>query len=276
NNFIANHELVIVSCYPRFILQPTSSKEIHAIQVLFSCITMQMTCFLNPNKVLQSIKKCVQQLALVRPNVSFKVIDVERDDELFCTQIASSPLALLTSGFEEEVSSFLQALEVENDIIKLSGYVSGPCNALNMKALQYVYVNSQFVSSGPIYKLLSQLANRFEHLNSWNTNNEFENKKKRESFNQSTYRVHKDQPWEDLNILPTEADKSKFGSHTKNSQEHSVSTSGKLTEDEYHQSDREDVRTSLGYLCQGTEILREKQNKRDFSLSDSFFWKFSE
>ncbi|RYQ91244.1 hypothetical protein Ahy_B09g097128 isoform C [Arachis hypogaea] len=77
-----------------------------------------------------------------------------------------------------------------------------------------------------------------------------------ESFNQSTYRVHKDQPWEDLNILPTEA--------------------GKLTEDEYHQSDREDVRTSLGYLCQGTEILREKQNKRDFSLSDSFFWKFSE
>ncbi|KAL1294382.1 hypothetical protein AAHE18_19G138000 [Arachis hypogaea] len=140
----------------------------------------------SPNKVLQSIKKCVQQLALVRPNVSFKVIDVERDDELFCTQIASSPLALLTSGFEEEVSSFLQALEVENDIIKLSGYVSGPCNALNMKVLSMSRpltsdVNSQFVSSGPIYKLLSQLANRFEHLNSWNTNNEFENKKKSRS-----------------------------------------------------------------------------------------------
>ncbi|KAL1354262.1 DNA mismatch repair protein MLH3-like isoform X1 [Arachis hypogaea] len=281
----------------------------------------------SPNKVLQSIKKCVQRLALVRPNVSFKVIDVERDDELFCTQIASSPLALLTSGFGEEVSSFLQALEVENDIIKLSGYVSGPCNALNMKALQYVYVNSQFVSSGPIHKLLSQLANRFEHLNSWNTNNEFENKKKSrsqpcpayilniscprsfydltfepsktwvqfkdwdsilnfiekvikecweenldcgESFNQSTYMVHGDQPWEDLNILSTEADKSRFGSHTKNSQELSVSTSGKLTKDEYHQSDREDVRTSLGYLCQGTEILREKQNKRDFSYQTLF------
>ncbi|XLU66343.1 hypothetical protein S245_025396, partial [Arachis hypogaea] len=31
----------------------------------------------SPNKVLQSIKKCVQRLALVHPNVSFKVIDVE-------------------------------------------------------------------------------------------------------------------------------------------------------------------------------------------------------
>ncbi|XLR00357.1 hypothetical protein S83_066555 [Arachis hypogaea] len=208
----------------------------------------------SPNKVLQSIKKCVQQLALVRPNVSFKVIDVERDDELFCTQIASSPLALLTSGFEEEVSSFLQALEVENDIIKLSGYVSGPCNALNMKDWDSIL---NFIE-----KFIKEC---------WEENIDCG-----ESFNQSTYRVHKDQPWEDLNILPTEADKSKFGSHTKNSQEHSVSTSGKLTEDEYHQSDREDVRTSLGYLCQGTEILREKQNKRDFSLSDSFFWKFSE
>ncbi|KAL1354261.1 hypothetical protein AAHE18_05G029500 [Arachis hypogaea] len=202
----------------------------------------------SPNKVLQSIKKCVQRLALVRPNVSFKVIDVERDDELFCTQIASSPLALLTSGFGEEVSSFLQALEVENDIIKLSGYVSGPCNALNMKDWDSIL---NFIE-----KVIKEC---------WE-----ENLDCGESFNQSTYMVHGDQPWEDLNILSTEADKSRFGSHTKNSQELSVSTSGKLTKDEYHQSDREDVRTSLGYLCQGTEILREKQNKRDFSYQTLF------
>ncbi|MED6122852.1 hypothetical protein PIB30_043782 [Stylosanthes scabra] len=287
----------------------------------------------SPNKVLQSIKKCVQRLALVRPNVSFRVVDVERDDELFCTHTASSPLALLTSGFGEELSSSLKALEVDNDIIKLSGYVSAPCNPLNMKALQYVCILvttllDSFVSNSPIHKLLSQLANRFEHLNSWNTNNEFKNKKKSssqpcpayilniscprsfydltfepsktcvqfkdwapilnfiekaikecweesidcgESFNQSTYMLHEDQPWEDLNILPMEADKSKFGSHTcKTSQELPISSLGQLTEDEYHQSDREDVRTSLGYLCPGTEIFREKQNKRDLSCQALF------
>jgi len=32
----------------------------------------------SPNKVLQSIKKCVMRLALVRPNISFKIVDIER------------------------------------------------------------------------------------------------------------------------------------------------------------------------------------------------------
>ncbi|KAL1352155.1 hypothetical protein AAHE18_06G146600 [Arachis hypogaea] len=34
------------------------------------------------------------------------------------------------------------------------------------------------LACGLIHMLLSQLANRFEHLNSWNTKNEFKNKKK--------------------------------------------------------------------------------------------------
>ncbi|MED6143477.1 hypothetical protein PIB30_006739 [Stylosanthes scabra] len=218
----------------------------------------------SPNKVLQSIKKCVQRLALVRPNVSFRVVDVERDDELFCTHTASSPLALLTSGFGEELSSSLQALEVENDIIKLSGYVSSPCNPLNMKALQYVCILVTTILDSDWAPLLNFIEKAIKEC--WEESIDCG-----ESFNQSTYMLHEDQPWEDLNILPVEADKSKFGSHTcKTSQELSISTSGQLTEDEYHQADREDVRTSLGYLCPGTEIFREKQNKRDLSCQALF------
>ncbi|KAG4403644.1 hypothetical protein GLYMA_01G158400v4 [Glycine max] len=132
----------------------------------------------SPNKVLQSIKNCIMRLALVRPNISFKVVDIEREDELFCTHSASSPLPLVTSGFGVEVASSLHNLEVENDIVKLSGYISGPCNTVYTKALQYVYVNSQFVCKGPVHKLVSQLANRLEHLNSWNTDKEFRSKKR--------------------------------------------------------------------------------------------------
>ncbi|XP_027359794.1 DNA mismatch repair protein MLH3 isoform X2 [Abrus precatorius] len=135
----------------------------------------------SPNKVLQSIKKCVMRLALVHPNISFRVVDIEREDELFCTHAASSPLSLITSGFGVEVTSSLHNLEVENDKIKLSGYVSSPCNTLNMKALQYVYVNSQFVCKGPIHKLVNQLAILFENQDSWNTDNEFHNKKRTRS-----------------------------------------------------------------------------------------------
>lgn len=55
---------------------------------------------------------------------------------LCCTHSASFPLSLVTSGFGVEVTSSLhELLEVENDIIKLSGYISGPCNTSNMKVI---------------------------------------------------------------------------------------------------------------------------------------------
>lgn len=132
----------------------------------------------SPNKVLQSIKKCVMRLALVCPNISFKVVDIEREYELFCSHSAASPLSLVTTGFGVEVTNSLHELEVENNIIKLAGYISGPCNTLDMKALQYLYINSQFVCKGPVHKLLSQLAIRFEHRNSWSADNESQNKKR--------------------------------------------------------------------------------------------------
>ena len=67
------------------------------------------------------------------------------------------------------------------------------------------------------------------------------------------------------------ADKSKLGNETcKDCLEPSFSTSEKLTEDEYHQSDREDVRTSLGYLHRGTEMFKEQQNKREFPCQMGF------
>ncbi|TKY70238.1 DNA mismatch repair protein MLH3 [Spatholobus suberectus] len=280
----------------------------------------------SPNKVLQSIKKSVMRLALVRPNISFKVVDIEREDELFCTHSASSPLSLVTSGFGVEVTSSLHNLEVENDIIKLSGYISGPCNTLNMKALQYVYVNSQLVCKGPIHKLLNQLAIRFEHLNSWNTDNEFRNKKRTRSqpcpayllnlscprslydlafepsktyvkfkdwtpilnfienaikqfwgdiasvepSNQAAYMVE-DQQEKAVNIISAVSDISKFrNQNRKDCLDLFFSSSDKLIEDDYHQSNREDVRTSVDYLHQGATMFKEQQSKGDFLFQTGY------
>ncbi|XP_020216008.1 DNA mismatch repair protein MLH3 isoform X2 [Cajanus cajan] len=282
----------------------------------------------SPNKVLQSIKKCVMRLALVRPNISYKVVDIERGDELFCTHSASSPLPLITSGFGVEVTSSLLNLEVENDIIKLSGYLSSPCNTLNAKALQYVYVNSQFVCNGPIHKLLSQLAISFEHMNSWNADNEFRNKKRTRSqpcpayllnlscprslydlaFEPSkTYVIFKDWTpvlnfiekaikkfWEeniacvepsiqaaymvedqqekaDVNIISAVSDISKFrNQNRKDCQDLFFSTSDKIIQDDHHQSNREDARTSFDCLHQGAMMFKEQQSKGDFLFQTGY------
>ncbi|KAH1224139.1 DNA mismatch repair protein MLH3 [Glycine max] len=230
----------------------------------------------SPNKVLQSIKNCVVWLALVCPNISFKVVDIEREDELFCTHSASSPLSLVTSGFGVEVTSSLHNLEVENDIIKLSGYISGPCNTVDTK--------------GPVHKLMRQLANRFEHLNSWNTDEEFRNKKRTRcqpcpayllnlscprslydlAFEPSKTVKFKDwapilnfivkaikQFWEENVACDCchifDADMSKFRNHNHN-----------LIEGDCHQSNREDV----DYL--GVTIFKEKQSKGDFLLQTGY------
>lgn len=53
-------------------------------------------------------------------------------DELLCTH-PSSPLSLLTSGFGIEVSDSVHELNASDGILKLSGFISGPCDGFGIK-----------------------------------------------------------------------------------------------------------------------------------------------
>ncbi|XP_043810058.1 DNA mismatch repair protein MLH3 isoform X3 [Manihot esculenta] len=123
----------------------------------------------STKKVLDSVKKCVLRISLVHSTVSFKVVDIESEDELLCTR-PSSALSLLMSHFGINDSSFLLELNFSESVLKLSGYISGPCDSLTVKAFQYVYINSRFVCKGPIHKLVNHLASRFECLDPWKAN----------------------------------------------------------------------------------------------------------
>ncbi|KAF3440251.1 hypothetical protein FNV43_RR18535 [Rhamnella rubrinervis] len=125
-------------------------------------------------KVLQSIKKCVLRVALVHPKVSFKVVDIESEGVLLCTNL-SSPLALLTSGFGIDVSASLHELNTSDGKLKLSGYVSGPSDDFAIKVEGFMLIMMSFNMSvsmslyqltvlckGPIHKLLNQLATRYD------------------------------------------------------------------------------------------------------------------
>ncbi|GMH23998.1 hypothetical protein Nepgr_025841 [Nepenthes gracilis] len=111
----------------------------------------------SPKKVLHLVKKCVLRVALVRFMVSFKVLDIESEDELLRTHASSSPLSILRSDFGIEVSS-LHEVSLSEGALKLGGYMSGACDSPSTKAIQYIYINSRFIVKGPIHKLLNNLS----------------------------------------------------------------------------------------------------------------------
>ncbi|WOL05315.1 DNA mismatch repair protein MLH3 [Canna indica] len=112
----------------------------------------------SSKKVLHCVKKVVARAALAHPQVSFKLIDSDSEDELLCTIPSSSPLPLVSSIFGNKVSGSLHEIAFSDGILKLSGYLSEPGDACSSKALQYLYVNLRFVSKGPVHNLLNSLA----------------------------------------------------------------------------------------------------------------------
>ncbi|XP_051125704.1 DNA mismatch repair protein MLH3 isoform X2 [Andrographis paniculata] len=116
----------------------------------------------SPSKLLDSIKMTVLRIALVHVNICFKVVDMESAYELLHTGPLSSPLQLLSStmGIGDSVSFYNVDLSDSN--MKLSGFISGPCEKFHLKVIQYVYINSRFVCKGPIHKCINQLAVKFD------------------------------------------------------------------------------------------------------------------
>ncbi|KAF8011198.1 hypothetical protein BT93_J1726 [Corymbia citriodora subsp. variegata] len=125
----------------------------------------------SPKKVLESIKKSVFHIALVYSEISFQVVDIESDDQLLCTRGSTIPLSILRSFFGNEVVGVLHELNAREGALKLTGYLSGPCDSFPIKAFQYVYINSRFVCKSPIHKLVNQLAKEFEYVNARRSNN---------------------------------------------------------------------------------------------------------
>ncbi|GAB2231956.1 hypothetical protein Drorol1_Dr00010975 [Drosera rotundifolia] len=114
----------------------------------------------SPKKALHLVKKCVSRVALMQSKVSFKVFDIESEDELLRWQAASSPLPALRNESGIEVSS-LEEMNLSDGAFKLKGYVSSSCDPSATKVVQYMYINSRVLDKGPIHKLLNHLANKF-------------------------------------------------------------------------------------------------------------------
>ncbi|KAF8101520.1 hypothetical protein N665_0204s0017 [Sinapis alba] len=119
----------------------------------------------SPKKVLESVTKCVFRIALVHSNVSFSVLDIESDEELLQANPSASAFSLLMRDAGTEALNSLCKVDVTDGMLNVSGYISGPGDSF--KALQYIYINSRFISKGPIHKLLNNFAASFDSTDDW-------------------------------------------------------------------------------------------------------------
>ncbi|KAG0465893.1 hypothetical protein HPP92_020057 [Vanilla planifolia] len=133
-------------------------------------------------KLLHSLKKCVLRIALVHPQVSFKLVEIDGEDNLLCTFPSPSSLPLVTAGFGKEISDSLREIVYSDEVLSLSGYISCPSDAFSTKAFQYIYINSRFICKGPIHILINRLATTFQStMMKWMDNSKSNCRKKRKS-----------------------------------------------------------------------------------------------
>lgn len=122
---------------------------------------------------LHNVKKCVLRVALIHPQVTVRLIDIDSEDELLYTVPSSSPLALISNSFGNDVSSCLHEISTSDQSWVLSGHISGPTDVFCNKDFQYLYINSRFVSRSPIHNILNNLAASFQ-LSIMRTNEEMD------------------------------------------------------------------------------------------------------
>ncbi|CAN6463949.1 unnamed protein product [Victoria cruziana] len=117
---------------------------------------------LRSKKVLDLIKRRVLHIALVQPQIVFKVFDIGSENEILTTHHSLSPLPLVTAYFGYDVSSTLNMVDFSKGELKLLGHLSSPRLGTSTKAFQFFYINARFLSKSVIHRLLDNVAADFQ------------------------------------------------------------------------------------------------------------------
>ncbi|KAJ1288358.1 hypothetical protein BS78_02G083600 [Paspalum vaginatum] len=116
----------------------------------------------SEKRELHHVKKCVLQIALIHPQISLRLLDVDSEDELLYTAASSSPLPLMSKIFGDDISRSLHEIAVSDQGWVLSGHISEPTDVFCTKDFQYLYINSRFVNRNPIHNMINNLASSFQ------------------------------------------------------------------------------------------------------------------
>ncbi|EEC85019.1 hypothetical protein OsI_32312 [Oryza sativa Indica Group] len=84
---------------------------------------------------LHLVKKSVLRVALIHPQVSLRLFDIESEDELLYTIPSSSPLTLVSNILGKNVSSCLHEIATSDKHFALSGHISRPTDVFCNKEI---------------------------------------------------------------------------------------------------------------------------------------------
>ncbi|MCO5589417.1 hypothetical protein L7F22_043384 [Adiantum nelumboides] len=94
----------------------------------------------SSRKLLQGVKDRALRLALIHPDVSFRVLDIDRQENLICTRSCSSSLDTLCDFFGEHLRHELHELHFAKECLKLDAFISKETNRSSSKAVQFLCI----------------------------------------------------------------------------------------------------------------------------------------
>ena len=97
------------------------------------------------------------RIALVYPNVSFSLF---HNDVEMCNYAASNQAQRIVDVFGKKLKTQLLPVDIETDVVKISGYVCRPESATKTSANQYFFVNGRFMWHPSFNKAVLQAYDR--------------------------------------------------------------------------------------------------------------------
>lgn len=97
------------------------------------------------------------RIALVYPNVSFSLF---HNDVEMCNFLASNQAQRIVDVFGKKLKTQLLPVDIETDVVKISGYVCRPESATKTSANQYFFVNGRFMWHPSFNKAVLQAYDR--------------------------------------------------------------------------------------------------------------------
>ncbi|CAO3643331.1 unnamed protein product [Cunninghamella echinulata] len=111
------------------------------------------------NTNLDSLKHTIILFALIFPQVSFSLIDSERNAIILKTKKCSTSLGIFQQLFGDRFSQEMKAHSIHEKQFEIQGYFG---NRVPTKVHQYIYINNHYISpNNNLYKLVSSTYNNY-------------------------------------------------------------------------------------------------------------------
>ncbi|GBB86425.1 hypothetical protein RclHR1_12870007 [Rhizophagus clarus] len=107
---------------------------------------------------LENVKKSIESLALVHPQVTFTLVDASNDIKIVTTRRTATSISTFRQLFGSSLAQNLESVYAEEDNIKFEGFFS--LRGFHTRQHQYFYVNKLLISCNKIYKLIDEIFNQ--------------------------------------------------------------------------------------------------------------------